>query len=212
MICMENIYIKKKSYTTGNSVSYLLNSKWVTRGIPEFKDRKTVNQLAVREVTRITTAFLKTIRDFIDITFGCNETGDKLNAWNRAASLIRKQAIKGDYPELQINFENLSLSKGSLEQVKDLQLEKQEDHLVYSWNPESTDPGMSWNDKIMILAYSPEFNKAEFMLNGANRKTGLQIFKPLKFKAPRIMETYITFISANHKVVMDSIYTGRLIW
>lgn len=206
--------VKQNKTASGGrrTVSYMLNNKRVPREIGLFKDTQSIRQLAVREATRISTAFLKTVRDFIEITFEPAAALRKDNAWNVASSLIRKEAIKGLYPEQQIDFSSLCLSQGDLPPVDDLELKLGTDQLEYSWNPANTQKGMFWNDKVMLLVYFPEIRKAEFILNGANRNEGKQIFKPLKFAIPRVIETYLTFISSNHKTVSDSIYTGQLIW
>lgn len=197
---------------SARAVSYMLNNKRVTRGVGLFKDRQSIGQLAVREATRISTAFLKTVKDFIEITFEPAAALKKDNAWNIASSRIRKEAIRGLYPEQQIDFSSLCLSQGDLPPVDNLELKVEKDRLEYSWNPGNTRNGMLWNDKVMLLVYFPEIKKAEFILSGANRNEGKQIFIPLKFAIPRVIETYLTFISSNHKTVSDSVYTGRLIW
>ncbi|MBB5645146.1 hypothetical protein [Pedobacter cryoconitis] len=78
-----------------NVITYMLNGQWVSRiiGLRTYKPIKPV--LAVWQVTKLATDFLKPVRDFIKTGFELETKVTFLNYHNVAAEYNRLNAITG---------------------------------------------------------------------------------------------------------------------
>ncbi|MGY0036431.1 DUF6266 family protein [Pedobacter sp. NJ-S-72] len=84
--------------------------------------------------------------------------------------------------------------------------------LTFNWDSSFAASGIKANDEVMLLAYEPEKKDATFLLYAGKRSEGEASLTIRKRKDPLVLETYISFISQNRKIISDSIYTGQIIW
>ena len=197
---------------TGNTVVYLLNGKLVKREIGVTTKPPTIPQLASRQITGITAQFLGTIKEFINLGFKQEAERAKKSAYISATSYNRLNAITGAYPDYKIDYSRVLLSKGNKPKTENVKMEPQVEGLRFTWDPSLSDSGKRWTDQVMMMAYLPELNEAVYLLNGARRTEGQDILVMPQFREPVSVETYVSFIAANHKSVSDSIYTGQVLW
>lgn len=193
----------------GNTVTYLLNGKLVTRRIGKSLKPATVPQLASRQITSIIAAFLSPLNSFTLIGFELEGKRRHLHPYIAASSYNRSNAIAGTYPDQYIDFQKVLLTKGNMPDTLGITVEMDENGLVFTWNKIAGIKGHSDSDKVMLMAYMPGRETAIYVLNAAQRNEGVARLAIPKRRIPLIVETYISFVSYNHKSIADSIYTGQ---
>lgn len=151
-------------------------------------------------------------RMIISIRKGYHLEGEKnrMSAFNAAMSYNKKNAIKGEYPNFEIDYEKVRFAQGELEGPVNLQLERFEDRIEFTWDPKPMDNGSN-DDQVMILLLPKENNMEFGDLSGVQRKEGRQtiFFKPKTLKK-YTFEAYFAFISDDRNKVSNSIYCGLI--
>lgn len=192
----------------GNVVYYMLNGKNVSRGIGKSNKPPTELQLKVRMETILSSRLIKHLLDFIHTGFGIAALKARDNAFNEAVKYNKKQIIKGSYPNLEIAYDQLVVSIGTLKPAQNWQVAPTAIGLQYSWD---TDAEMAWpeaTDQVMMLAYFPDEEKVFFHLFGNSRLSGSDVLEIPPSLQNKYMETYISFISSDRKQLANSSYTG----
>lgn len=193
----------------GNVVYYMLNGENVSRGIGTTTKPPTLSQLKSRLATRLSSVLISRMLDFINVGFRATAIAVKDNAFNQAVRYNKKNIIKGTYPDLEIDYQSLVISKGLLKPAQDWQVTLVGARLQYSW---ATDPEMPWpevTDQVMMLAYFPKQEKVYFNLFGNSRSSGGDVLEIPQSLQTEHMETYMSFINADRSQVADSVYTGN---
>lgn len=192
----------------GNTVYYMLGTKNVSRQVGVSTKPRSEQQLRNQLLTKACSAFFCEVRDFIDTGFSIEARAAEDNAYNQAVKHNKKSLLKGDFPNLEFNFEQILLSKGDLMPAENLEVHQTPLGLQFTWQ---TDPKMAWPDaadQVMVLAYFPDENRTEYEIFGNTRITGMaELEIPPSLKGA-YMETYFSFISADRKRVSDSVYSG----
>jgi hypothetical protein len=165
-------------------------------------------QLRNRVSTKLSAKFFCCVKDFIETGFSIEAGLMKDNAYNMAVKNNKSQMIAGVYPNLELDYAQIQLSKGLLKPATGWQVSQTMMGLHFSWE---TDPKMAWPEAIeqaMLLAYFPVEKRAEYVVFGSQRSSGtaeLEIPPSLQGKH---METYLSFVAADRKQVANSVYTG----
>ncbi|WP_316843061.1 DUF6266 family protein, partial [Pedobacter gandavensis] len=192
----------------GNLVFYMLNGQPIVRLIGR-KGKPTILQKANYQKMEVTMKLLRNMGSFIKLGFGLQAKGTVHNAHNLATSYNKKQALKGEYPNISIDYSKVLLSQGKMPATRDLKITKLEDGLEISWDPTQTDE-LDFNDSVMVMIYRPERGGAREYLNIARREEGKCFIPMYEGLLKEQMEPYIAFISADGERVSDSVYLGNL--
>ncbi|WP_316815491.1 DUF6266 family protein [Pedobacter nyackensis] len=191
----------------GNIVYYVLNGKNVSRTIgvrtKPFTDAQLKNQLLIK----IRSELLRDLQDFIKTGFSIEAILASDNGFNMAVK-NNSDLVKGTFPELEIAFDQLLLSKGPLKPAQNWSVTLTSAGLDYKWD---TDPQMAWpdsTDQVMLLAYFPVQRKVFYTLFGNTRFSGADSLEIPPSLIGKPMETYMSFISADRKQLSNSIHTG----
>jgi len=195
----------------GNMVFYKLNGKTVGRTIGKV-ETFTENQKEVHERTSLISPLLNPLMDFIRIGFKNTPKPWGWDFYSVATSLNKPGAIKGKYPDLEINYEKLILSKGDIAPPKNPKVQLNGNSLQFSWDPDTDANHADTRDQVMLVAYFPETTKAVFLTSGARRTEGLDQLNLPSFNEDTIIETYMSFIADDRKDVSNSVYVGQLTW
>lgn len=193
----------------GDIVYYVLkNGKNVSRRIGKSTKPRSNLQLRNQVLTKVCSEFFSAVKEFIDTGYNIEALVAKDNAYNQAVKNNKAKLLTGNFPNLEFSFEHLLLSKGDLKPAENVEVTQIPSGLQFNWQ---TDPKMAWPDaadQVMILAYFPEPNRAEFELFGNSRASGnAQLEIPPSLQG-MYMEIYFSFISADRKRVSDSVYLG----
>jgi len=196
----------------GNKVTYIRLGKIVTRTIGVVTSWSPL-QKEVQMRMKLVGEFLKPVKDVLEIGFKNAEKPDQ--TWsnhNLAVSLNTPQAIKGTYPNLELDYSKLVLSKGTIPQPKNLKTELNNDAIKFSWDADLQADDADADDQLMCVVYFPEKNQAFKVISGAKRTARELLFKLPTFKKKLKIETFVCFVSDDHKNVSDTVYGGQLIW
>ena len=188
-----------------NLVFYTLNGQHICRTIGD-PGKPSVNQLANRQAMSVTMRMVKSIAEFISVSFDLEAQGTVKNAHNLATSYIKKKALKGEYPNLSVDYSKVELSHGTLQGATDLKLEKTATGVQVSWNTEGR-----YDDIVMILLCHPLKRSATSRINASRRDAGtcfIELERHGYLDEP--IEAYICFRAADGKAISDSVYLGNL--
>lgn len=195
-----------------NTVSYPLNGKMVTRSIGLNTKKRSKLQLAVMQKTKVTSGFLNSVLPYIKIGYGIEAQLQKLHPQNPAFVYHWHNALKGEYPHLEIDYQKVLLTKGILPKPEGVFASLVEDGLSFSWNPEVDQEPGHWTDQVMMIAYFPKTGKTQFVSAGANRHIGHDLLFLTYQKENAVMELYLSFISSRRDSISNSVYAGQLYW
>ena len=194
----------------GPVVGYISRGKSVMRSRPNLsKSRKpSILQQQQHAKFSLMNKFLGPIIPFLNET---KKTVDiDLTGYNKAFSYNVKNAIKGIYPDLAIDYSMVLLSRGDLPNVKSTQIESQlPGQISIHWTDNSGTGLARSNDKAFVAIYCREMSNWEYKFNLGERSAGSCIFDVPGYAA-RLVEIYIGFLSADEKEVSDSLYVGQL--
>jgi hypothetical protein len=196
----------------GQSVEYPLNGQWVKRSVGKNNTPATMSQLACRAVLRITNEMLSPVKDLVVIGFEKNKRNRKQSPYNLACGFNMLNAIAGEYPDLYPNFAKARFTQGRIPVDYSASNEIVDFGILFTWNTEEDSQYIKWNDQVILIIYMPETKEAIYHVGTDIRKTGSALIKLPRYDHKVIMETYISFISANHKYVSNSLHLGRIIW
>jgi hypothetical protein len=196
----------------GGTVVYQSNGQWVKRSIGVITKPPTIAQLACREKMRLVTACLKPVKALLPSGFIVPKNAKGITAYNLACRYNLNHAVTGEYPEMQIDYAKVLFAEGAMPVVTGCKAEISDKGIRFSWGKVEDSKLIRWNDQVMLIAYLPDELDAKFQICAAARKEG-EAFLPLpKYRTPVVLETYLSFVSANHKLTSNSIYTGQLNW
>jgi len=205
----------KMNGKVGNTVYYTLKGKQVTRIIGRRVKPSTPRQLANEQGMKVVNRFLKSINAFIKMGFAVEAEARNVYPYNAALGYNKKHALKGDFPEIGIDYEKVLLSKGDLDglnnpSVRLLGNPEEGFALRFDWDVLPEDRG--WprcDDQVMLMAYFPEEgldDRAVYRIAGAKRQAGQDVLELPLSMAGEAMEVYISVISEDRTRVADSEY------
>ena len=157
---------------------------------------------------KVVNQFCKPMIPFIKFGFAQQIVGTDLSQSNVAVSYTKLNALKGEYPDISIDYEKVKLSAGPLIEAGQVTVAREVDGIRFKWY---TGPEIKWpdnTDQVMMMAYLPEENRAVYQLFGAARSAGQDLLPVSTQWLQGHIETYIAFISADRTQVSDSVYAG----
>jgi len=191
-------------------VSYVLNGQVVVRSIGTVTAQSTVPQLSARMKTSISSKLLKVLQEFFNVGFSIEVKGSTKNAFNKAVEINSRKMTVGVYPNFQVDYSKIELSRGILKKGENLLAAATDELISFSW---TADLKMAWpesTDLVMMIAYFPQENRSVYKIGGNPRSTGADTLTlPPSLKGLHA-ETYMAFVAADRKQVSDSTYLGSL--
>jgi hypothetical protein len=172
-----------------------------------FTDKQLAHQLRIR----LASSFVNPSKDFINIGFSLSTTGGQ-TAHNVAMAHVIKTGTKGEYPDLELDFENLIVSDGVLASAVHSQVELiDQSSLKFTWDYDKINDFRNRQDQVMLLAYSPLMKRSFYTIGGATRSLKEGILEIYSESAAESFETYIAFVSEDRKYISKSSYTGQIV-
>jgi hypothetical protein len=154
--------------------------------------------------------FFKNIKPFLKVGFINETAGTLLNYHNVATACNKTNAVSQVEDALLIDYANVILSRGSALEAQNPSVEKTAIGLRFSWDYNPDEHWYSRTDQVMMMAYFPESNDAEFVTSGARRSAGQDFLNIHSAYANRLMEIYISFVTDDRTDVANSMYLGSL--
>lgn len=193
-------------------ISYRLKGKMVKRRIGERSSLPTNKEIASQQALTLLTNFISPINKFLKKGFELEAAELGARTHNLAYSRNYYRIIKGEYPNLQIDYSQALLSSGKMPITQNLAVKLHPLGLEFTWDPANDQPGCLPGDQAMLLAYFPEKKYGIELLNGSHRAVGKHILPLPGSILPIHVHVYISFIAADHYSISDSTYLGHLIW
>ena len=176
------------------------------RQAQNFTDKQLAHQLRVR----LANSFINPSKSFINIGFSLSTSGGQ-TAHNVAMSQALKTGIKGEYPDLELDYEHMLVAEGTRPKARNpMAIALAANQLQFTWEYDEMDEFSIRRDQVMLLAYSPATQTSFYTIGGAPRyskKAILDVYPEIEQES---FETYIAFITEDRKAVSKSTYTGRL--
>jgi len=195
----------------GAVVGYQWKGVWVMRSLPRpVRNRKwTEKQLANHARMRIMQKFLGANLDFIRRGFGLVPEIERMSAYNAAMSYNKMNAIKGEFPNLEIDYDKIVFAKGDLLGQDDIKFKLNGSKLEFTWVP-TIDNYMRRGDQIMILLAHKEQSSPEGIVSGARREEGKESLSIAHLSKGTELHIYVAFIADDRKQVSNSRYLGSV--
>ncbi|WP_316820302.1 DUF6266 family protein [Pedobacter gandavensis] len=194
----------------GNLVGYMLNGKPVIRLIGHSTKKLTPARKANCQKMTVVNSFLRSNMTFIRNGFRLITAGTDQNFYNAAVSYNKKHAVKGEYPNLNMDYSKAMVSMGSLLKAGKTEISQHEDGVEFNWEVPADLPWLNRNDRAMLLIHFPDADVSTYVLSGSRRHVGKEVVAIDPNLANSRMEAYISFINEDATEISDSVYAGSL--
>jgi hypothetical protein len=194
-----------------NLVWYEARGQGRVRGVGVRKAKLTGPQHLNCNKMTVLMDFFKNIKPFLRVGF-INETKDTLlNYHNVATACNKSNAIIQVDDNVVIDYPNVILSRGNALKPLNPSVEKTTGGMQFSWDYDPIEHWDSRADQVMLMAYFPESNQAEYVTSGARRSAGQDYLDIHSSFANQPMEIYISFVLDDRTDVATSMYLGRFL-
>ena len=200
--------------TFTGKVGNIIGCKWrginYVRCLPRKNHRKSSPaQLKQQARFSLMVSFLNKFKSLLSFSFSSYAL--RMTGNNEALSYNLQNGIKGEYPNFELDYSEILLSRGKLSSAQNAMAKAGEAGAVdFSWeNVESKSPA-DGSDYAMLIIYNPSTQTSSQALQGSVRQSGMA---SISIDANRgcAVETWLAFQSYNNKYFSNSIYTGRVI-
>ena len=207
----------KASGRLGGFVFYQRSGKQFVRTIPERVNQpNTEKQLAQKMKFKLSSGFIHRIYSFIKIGFGTQLPG--ASPFGMAMSYNLKHGFKGEYPDIEIDYEKFRVSIGKLPGALTATIEKSgKDTICLQWDGFKSMSNARGDDVAIVLLCSPDSDCVYQAMNGGKRSDGIsRITIPEHMLGCKIIGflTFVNgeFIAGKMKAgnISDSCYCGEV--
>lgn len=198
------------SGTVGTVVGVKWNGKDCMRARPMgHNDQKSMAQLDQRARFRTVIQFLKPLKAFLNVGFKSRKAG--MTAHNAAVSYHMKNALKGFFPDYQIDYSKVKVCSGPLPgALHPAVMVEIDGEMLFSWENNSAALHAMANDKVVLVVYNPNSKNITTLLDGNSRIVGSQDFALPHGFGGENLQCYIAFRNASQTHISDSQYIGSI--
>ena len=182
----------------------------VIRSKPKKSKRAaTEAQLEQQAKFGIVVRFLAPLKKFITRFYGVT-SGFRSRA-NLATSYHIREAIMGTYPNFSMNYPKVVISKGELLGVEELQVVPGDGgELDFSWFDNSGNGLAKPEDNLIVVLYEESTDTLRIIEKAAKRsEEAFNTILPAFYTGLKV-HCWITFASADAKIVANSVYMGEI--
>lgn len=194
-------------------VGTVVGSNWknvsYVRSLPKRKKnaKQSTAQEEHRAKFRTGIRFIRALSQLLTVSY--QDTGSTTSR-NAALKDLMAQSIGGVYPDYTISYGTVLVARGSLKKADNPAVAAgTAGKLNFSWTDTSGLGNGTSSDKAILAAYSPEIGEFMFSVDGATRSDGSAILD-VRFFSGKEVHTWISFRSADGKIVADSTYLGTV--
>lgn len=136
---------------------------------PNVANPQTMAQNSQRAKFKLMSSFISAVIGMASAGFkSTNKPGQ--SGGNQAFSFNVKNAVTGSYPNFAVDYPNVVLSMGALENVENpTATDDGSGHIDFSWNNNAGDGFAIGEDKVMICVYNHDKKKAISLVAAADR-------------------------------------------
>ena len=170
------------------------------------KNPQTLKQMKQRTKFALALSILQPIAAFIRIGF--KRYARKKSEFNAAMSYTVKHAIVGTYPDYEINFLEMLVSRGRLPGARNADAQSLSGRIRVTWSDNSGTGEAKPTDKVMILVINLDNKEVTYITDGPPRSAGMAEIPVSPFWVGTEVGIYVTFITEDGKEVATSTYCG----
>ena len=203
-------------------VGNVVGSSWkgihYLRSLPSHvANPRTIAQQTSRKKMDLVIRFLKTLTGFIRIGFSGYAV--KMSAFNAATSLNLGLGIAGSYPDLQLDYENLQVSRGNLEGAAGAAVGCTEPGVVdFTWFDNSGTGNATGTDQVMLVIYNPAKNSSVYRTGNETRQSQEALVDEPAINSGDEVHCYISFSKPDRMFnsqlkdcISNSVYAGTAV-
>jgi len=172
------------------------------------KNPQTLQQMKQRNKFALALSVLQPLVAFIRVGF--KRYAYKKSEFNAAMSYNIKNAIVGTYPNYEIDYSKLLVSRGTLTGANSVTAEEAPGKISLTWENNSGIGEAKPTDKSLVVAINPVKGEAAYLTDGAPRADQAEELLVSPYWAGDEVEVYMAFISENGKDVATSVYCGSV--
>jgi len=178
------------------------------RSLPtSVRNPRTEAQVMQRTKFMVTIDFLKPITPFIRVGF--KNYASRQTAFNAAMSYNVKKAVTGVFPDYEMDYSNILVSRGSLLPAENADAVAAERSLNFTWSDNSGVSNATETDQAMALVYNGTKGESVFSTTTGDRSSGSATLNVPENWIGDTVEVYLGFISENGSLVANSVYLGQ---
>lgn len=192
-------------------VGKVVGSKWkgipYLRAIPDnVKNPQTPAQLEQRMRFKLVTDLMYSMAPLLADGF---KDGVGKTPVNRAVSFNIGRIITGEYPDLEIDYSRLKISRGKLTEIYDAKVDGDVYRkAVFTWEDNSGYGDAKADDRILLLLINTDRDAPVYITEGFTRQDAeAEIDLPASF-AGQAFEAFISVVRADGSKTADSLYLG----
>ena len=167
-------------------------------------------QLAQREKFSLVMAFLNPLKDLLNIGYSdimqTSSTG-----YNQAMREALKFGVKGDYPNQEIDYANIRISKGSLAKLADVEWHEANNlELAVSWEQARNRFMGNGDDSVILLVYNIDKQTFDIVEDSTREEGSVAIEFPESYSG----NTLVGWVFAGHRdgiKTSNSQYLGEIV-
>jgi hypothetical protein len=176
------------------------------RSLPNRTDKKSEGQIKQRNKLQIVNAFLKPIKDFLQI--GYLERNENQYAYHAATSnLMRNGFDEGNSENLA--YQKVQVCKGSLAPAHEPTVSVSDHVIVFRWEDNDSIPCSKTTDKLVFLLYSPEQQISLGGICETKRSEKYHLYL-VDNKLTGKFLAYIAFINKHENRISNSTFLGEI--
>ncbi|MBB5638435.1 hypothetical protein HDE68_004364 [Pedobacter cryoconitis] len=158
---------------------------------------------------KILSPFLNPVSEFLKVSFKHITKDQDISASNAARSVNIKNAIKGEFPEQEINWDTVLVAEGNLVKPENVKVTCSANTFDFTWDKDHTGTGAP-TDRAIILLYSKTHSWVYANYSGARRDELKDTFAiSHKHFKNNTYEVFIAFKDVKSDEVSRSVYCGR---
>lgn len=171
---------------------------------------RTEAQLEQRAKFSLIITFLRSLTAFLRIGF--RGAAHKMSAFNAAMAYNVKHAVKGTYPNYEIDYPNALLAQGPLAGALNPSVVSVIAGKVdFTWDDNSDQPNAMADDQAFLVVYDPVSRHSFPIIGGATRQAKADSVTLPDYLISKEVQCYLGFTNANASEVSDSAYVGAII-
>jgi hypothetical protein len=196
------------------TVGPVIGSSW--KGKPYMKTRpeKVANPRSEKQLDhrgKFTAAiqFLRPLKNFLRAGFV--EMAMDKTAYNAAMSYIYHHAVRGVYPDFEIDYPRVLVSQGTLAGAWNPEVAASDGQVHFSWQNNADNMQVMDSDKALLLVYSPALQKAVSIVGGNTRDSGSQSVPLPEVFIGDTLHCYLAFQDSDATAASTSQYLGSIV-
>jgi hypothetical protein len=194
------------------TIGKVVGTKWRGVAVMRSKSHKrrnanTPKQQAQKAKFKVASAFTRSMHDLLNLGF--KDRAVRMTGANYGLSLTMANALIGTNPDFKIAYDRVLISMGTLPNVEgQVVTSPKAGTILFTWTGTDENGKEKPTDVAILVAHCPELNRTVFKSVGS-RDTGSAELPVPKF-AGKKAHTWITFMSANGKLLANSEYIGEV--